>query len=104
VIGTLDLRATLLAQTRSPDGGGGFGEDWQSFAAVWASLEAQGGGEETAADANETRARYRVAIRRRTDVSAGQRVAIGARRFRVLAVMDEGPHAAAITLLTEEIP
>jgi SPP1 family predicted phage head-tail adaptor len=103
VIGTLNRRAKLMRKAHTADGGGGFVESWESCATVWASLEALGGSEADACDAPGTKARYRIVIRR-TDVAAGQRVAIGSRRFDIVAVADEGPQAPTVALTCEEIP
>lgn len=104
MLSTLTQRASLLAQTLTPDGGGGFASAWESFADVWLALEPLGSSDTVVADRLESRVRHRMTLRRRTDLSAGQRVLIGTRLFRIHAVQDEGPRAASITLACEEIP
>ena len=103
-IGSLNQRAQLLANTLTPDGGGGFASDWETFAFVWIALAAVGGNDVYGPDALEVRVRHRIVLRRRSDVAAGMRASVGARTFRIHTVIDEGPLAARMTLLCEELP
>jgi SPP1 family predicted phage head-tail adaptor len=104
VIGELAQRATLLAKTLTPDGGGGFSDSWDGFAEVWVAVEPLGGSDAFGPGRSDSRVRHRLVLRRRTDVVAGQRAMIGARIFRIHDVLDEGPGAAMMTLLCEELP
>ena len=104
MIGELDQRASLQAKVLTPDGGGGYAESWQTFASVWVRVAPIGAGDTFGPDAVESRVRHRLALRRRTDVAAGQRVLVGARSFKVHALLDEGPRASTVTLLCEELP
>ena len=104
MLSTLTQRAMLLACTLTPDGGGGFTQSWDEFASVWIALEPLGATDTVAADHLQSRVRHRIVLRRRSDLAAGQRVQVGSRLFRVHAVLDEGPRAAAVTLLCEELP
>jgi len=104
MIGNLNQRASLLANTLVPDGGGGFGDGWESFAAVWVAVTPLGGSDAFGPGRLEARVRHRVDLRRRTDVTAGQRVQVGARLFRIHTVLDQGPSSVLMTLLCEELP
>ena len=104
MIGELNQRAALQAKTLTPDGGGGFAESWQSFASVWVAVAPIGGNDAVGADALQSRVRHRILLRRRSDLAAGQRVVVGARRFKVQGVLDQGPQSATMTLLCEELP
>jgi len=104
VIGELNQRAALQAKVLTPDGGGGYSESWQSFASVWVAVAPISGNDAPGADALQSRVRHRIVLRRRNDLAAGQRVVVGARRFKVQALLDEGPQAATMTLLCEELP
>ncbi len=104
MIGALNQRAQLLANTLTPDGGGGYTSDWEVFASVWIALTPIGGGDDFGPDALEARVRHKIVLRRRTDVAAGMRASVGARIFRIHTVIDEGPGAALMTLLCEELP
>jgi SPP1 family predicted phage head-tail adaptor len=104
MIGSLNQRALLLANTLVPDGGGGFTDNWEAFANVWIALEPLGGTDAFGPDRLEARVRHRLTLRRRSDVAAGQRVQAGTRLFRIHTVFDEGPRAALMTLLCEELP
>lgn len=104
MIGNLNQRASLLADTLTPDGGGGFADDWESFASAWVAVEAIGGSDAFGPDRLESRVRHRITLRRRTDLAAGQRVQVGARLFRVHTVLDDGPQSQTTILLCEELP
>ena len=104
MIGTLNQRAQLLANTLTPDGGGGFTDDWESFASVWVAVEPISGTDDFAPDRLESRVRHRITLRRRSDVAAGQRVQVGSRLFRIHTLLDEGPPAPKMILLCEELP
>ena len=104
MIGGLDQRASLQAKVLTPDGGGGYAESWQTFATAWVKVSPIGASDTFGPDALEARVRHRLALRRRNDLAAGQRVLVGARSFKVHALLDEGARAETVTLLCEELP
>ena len=104
MIGGLDQRASLQAKVLTPDGGGGYAESWQTFASVWVKVAPVGASDTFGPDALESRVRHRLTLRRRSDIAAGQRVLVGARSFKVHALLDDGPRASTVTLLCEELP
>jgi SPP1 family predicted phage head-tail adaptor len=104
MIGQLNQRAALLAQTLTPDGGGGFSQGWTSFANVWIAVAPINGTDAFGPDRLESRVRHKLTLRRRTDMAAGQRVQTGTRLFRIHTILDEGPQAMLMTLLCEELP
>ena len=104
MLSTLTQRATLLARTLTPDGGGGFSESWTAFAQAWIALKPLAASDTVNAGHLESRVRHRITLRRRTDLAAGQRIAVGSRTFRVHAVLDEGPRAQFVALDCEELP
>jgi SPP1 family predicted phage head-tail adaptor len=101
MLSKLTQRAALQSLALVPDGAGGSSATWESFAVVWASVEPLSGNDVFGPDADETRVRVRIAIRRRSDVAAGQRVVAGGRAFLIHAVLDDGPRAQFLTLLAE---
>jgi len=103
-IGSLNQRALLLANTLTPDGGGGFSDNWESFAFVWVAVEPLGGSDAFGPDRLEARVRHKITLRRRPGIAAGQRAQIGERLFRIHTVLDEGPQNALMILLCEELP
>jgi SPP1 family predicted phage head-tail adaptor len=104
MIGNLNQRAMLLANTLTPDGGGGFSDNWEAFATVWVAVEPLGGSDAFGPDRLEARVRHRLTLRRRNDIAAGQRTQVGSRLFRIHTVFDQGPTAPLMTLLCEELP
>jgi len=103
MLGSLNQRATVRAQTLTPDGGGGYNESWDVVAIVWARLEPVAGVYQPRADRLESRVRHKVVLRRSNAFAAGQRVEIGARVFAVRALLDDGPQSQFLTLLCEEL-
>jgi SPP1 family predicted phage head-tail adaptor len=104
MLSTLTQRATLLARTLTPDGGGGFAESWDAVATVWIRLEPLGATDTPSAGHLESRIRHRITLRRRADLAAGQRIAVAGRTLRIHAVLDGGPRDAFVTLTAEELP
>ena len=104
MIGALDQRATLLARTLTPDGGGGFSEGWDRVRGGVDRAHAGLGDERRRRRSPGIRVRHRITLRRRNDLAAGQRAIVGARTFRVHGVLDEGPRAQYVTLQCEELP
>ena len=103
MLSQLNQRASLQAQALAPDGGGGYSATWDTFATVWTAIEPISGADVFGPDTNESRVRYRLTLRRRTDVAAGMRVRVGQSAFVIRAVLDDGPLSQFMTLLTEEI-
>ncbi len=104
MIGLHDRRATLQSRVLTPDGGGGFIENWEAFGSAWVVLTPLGMRDRFGPDAVETRVSHRILLRRREDLAAGQRLFVGSRIFKVRAVLDKGPRTPFVTLLCEELP
>ena len=103
MLSQLNRRVALEAQALTPDGGGGYSGGWNAVATVWAAIEPLSGTDVFGADASEARVKYRITLRRRSDVLAGMRVNDGGRLFAIYAVLDDGPQSQFLTLLTEKI-
>jgi len=104
MIGELNQRAVLLARVMTPDGGGGYGESWNTAANLWVKLEALGAGAPVGPGAAESRTRCRITLWRNADVAEGMRIGIGARTFAIRTILDEGGAAQTMVLLCEELP
>jgi SPP1 family predicted phage head-tail adaptor len=102
MIGELNQRVRILAQTRDPDGGGGYAEVWNVIATLWANVAPRAGNNVFAADALQSRVEYRVTIRRNAAVMVGMRVAVGALTLSIAAILDDG--SPLVTLICEELP
>jgi SPP1 family predicted phage head-tail adaptor len=102
MIGELNQRVRILAQTRDPDGGGGYAEAWNVIATLWANVAPRAGDNVFAADALQSRVEYRVTIRRNAAVLAGMRIAVGALTLSIAAILDDG--SPLVTLICEELP
>jgi len=103
MLSSLNRRVALEAQTLTPDGGGGYSASWDTIATVWAAIAPVSGADVFGPDAGEARVKYRINIRRRSDVFVGMRVNDGGRLFAIKAVLDDGPQSQFFTLMTEKI-
>ena len=103
MLSKLAQRATLEARRLTPDGAGGYSATWDAVALIWCAIEPVSGANVFGPDATESRVRYRITIRRRSDVIAGMRVTASGREFYIKSVLDDGPRAQFLTLLTEQI-
>jgi SPP1 family predicted phage head-tail adaptor len=101
-IGDARQRVVLESKVLTADGGGGYAENWEAYALVWAALEIEGGGKPMEAGRPEMRVSCRIIIRRRSDVSVNHRVRLAARVFAIRAIVDPGAQSASMTLLCEE--
>jgi len=104
MIGKLNQRGLIEAKALTPDGGGGFSESWETVTSAWLSLEPLSGTDGFGPDANESRVRHKIVLRRLAGIEAGNRITVGARHFAVRTVLDQGPREPLITLLCEELP
>ena len=102
MIGELNQRVRILAQTRDPDGGGGYAEVWNVIATLWANVAPRAGNNVFAADALQSRVEYRVTIRRNAAVLVGMRVMAGTLTLSIAAILDDG--SPLVTLICEELP
>jgi SPP1 family predicted phage head-tail adaptor len=103
MLSSLKQRATLLAKTLVPDGGGGFTENWQTIAAAWVEITPLGANEKFGPDVLETRIRHRITLRARSDVVAGMRLTTASRSFAIRAVERREASNPLLTLLCEEL-
>ncbi|WP_072387561.1 phage head closure protein [Hyphomicrobium sp. CS1BSMeth3] len=87
-IGRLRHRLRLEAATRAPDGGGGAAETWATIAHVWCEIRPTGGSESVDADGLSGRNAHEITMRYRSGVTPAMRLAIGSRRFEIVAVLD----------------
>jgi SPP1 family predicted phage head-tail adaptor len=102
MIGELNQRVRILAQTLTPDGGGGYSGSWNVIATLWADVEPRAGSNVFAADALQSRVEHRVTIRRNAAVSVGMRVMAGTQTLSIHAMLDDG--SPLVTLLCEAVP
>lgn len=104
MIGALNQRAIIEAQTSVPDDGGGATGDWQTITTVWLKIAPISGRDVFGPDRNEQRIRHRLTMWRNPAITAGMRARINTRIFTIQAILDEGPQGALMTLLAEETP
>jgi SPP1 family predicted phage head-tail adaptor len=66
--GQLNRRVKLYAQTRTPDGAGGWTEGWSEWGTVWAQFVPMSAGERMEAMAHNIEVEGRVNVRYRADL------------------------------------
>lgn len=102
-VGALRRRLTLEAPVATPDGLGGTTQVFQTVAALWAQLEWLSAAEHWRRGRPEQVATYRVTMRWRSGVDAGQRLRDGDRLFDIRAVADPDGSRRRLICLVQEI-
>ncbi len=97
-------RIALEAPVETADGGGGAALNWTNWAGLWGAIEPLSGKESLAAGQIEGNVTHRVTIRHRAGVSTRMRIAFGARRFAIRAVIAPEEIRERLGLLCEERP
>lgn len=92
----LNRRLTLERLVQSPDGAGGFGQEWQPSGLLWADIRAGAGTLEGGVVGRLGQVAYRITVRAAPPASAarpvpGNRFREGVRIFQILAVADRDP-------------
>lgn len=99
--GDLDQRIELQRLTRMPDGGGGYSEEWTTYATPWASVRPMSGRERYHAQQTQASANYRVTIRYRADVQDADRILWRGRVLNIRFRADAGPRDLYLTIDAE---
>lgn len=87
-IGHLNRRLVLQAPSESDDGAGGVVRGFTAVTTVWAQLMPVSMRGDISADSLGAALRYRITIRRRSDVTTRHRFVDGARVYRILAARE----------------
>lgn len=104
-VGSLRRRLVLETAVTTPDGLGGAAQAFETVAALWARVEFLSGGERWRRGRPEQAATYRVTMRWRAGVDAGQRLRDGDRLFDIRAVADpDGSRRRLVCLVLEITP
>ncbi|WP_116084118.1 head-tail adaptor protein [Tropicimonas sp. IMCC34011] len=89
----LNRSLVLEARERVPDGHGGVRTGWRALGSLWGELKAGAAREAGLGDLPGTRVQWRITVRASPEGNlarpvAGQRFAMGARKFRINAVAE----------------
>ena len=89
----LNREVVLETPVTTPDGAGGHAGGWQTLGTLWAELRPRTGRDAGGEGAALSLMRYRIVLRAAPEGStrrprAGQRLRMGARRFRIEAVAE----------------
>jgi len=87
-IGRLRHRLSLEVATRTPDGGGGAAETWNTVAHLWGRIRPTGGTESLEADGLGGRISHEITLRHYQGVTPAMLLSSGSRRFEIIAVID----------------
>lgn len=102
-IGRMRRLMSLQKEARAPDGVGGAAIAWTETARVFGAVEGLGGDEAREAMRAAARTRYRVTLRYRAGVAAGQRLVEGARVLTIRIAFDpDGTRRRLVCLCDEE--
>lgn len=103
----LDREMVLETRAQVPDGGGGMTEGWQALGTLWAAIERPAARLVAEGAQEVSTVKLRVILRaapegRARRPVAGQRLRMGARIFRILAVSEYDRAAHYLQLWVEE--
>ena len=100
--GELDQRVTIQEQILADDSSGtGKVVTWTALTSAptpWARVRPVSGQERTLAGQVDARMRYRLVIRRRSDLTEGMRVVWLTKNMNITAIADPGPREPFMTL------
>lgn len=98
----MDERVTIQAEARTPNGQGGFTTTWADVASVWAEIIGLSGEESIEAAIERSSARYRVTIRKRSDVTPRHRLDWNGTKLDVRSVLPDPRNSrGALVLICE---
>jgi SPP1 family predicted phage head-tail adaptor len=100
--GRLRLQLTLEKATPTPDGAGGATLVWAATATVFAEVVPMKAEERAAGEGLGDVTLYRIVIRHRGDVEAGDRFRLGVRLLRIRSVTDPAEDRRYLVCLAEE--
>ncbi|WP_296761848.1 head-tail adaptor protein [Sediminimonas sp.] len=103
----LNREMVLETPVTIPDGAGGHAGGWQALGTLWAELRPRTGRDAVGEGAALSLMRYRIVLRAAPDGSsmrprAGQRLRLGARRFRIQAVAEFDARARYLECFAQE--
>ena len=101
-IGEMSHRLALESPVETPDGGGGTSRTWALVAEVWGAIRPTTGSERFEADGLSGRVSHEIWIRHRMGVTPDMRIRLGARVFKLRAVIDVKERRRALRCLVEE--
>lgn len=105
----LTKRLVLEGPVRTPDGAGGFSEDWQELGTIWAEVTPRTGGTRSGEAVSLSATGFQITVRAAPQGApsrprAGQRFRDGVRLFRIEAVTERDAQARFLTCFaTEEV-
>lgn len=100
--GALRERVELQRRSGERDAIGGAAGDWQTFGSAWAAIEYERAGPAARADAADDCPLWRVTLRARDDVAAGDRLLWGGRTLSVRSVERDPRRPDRVLLRAEE--
>ncbi len=100
--GRLRHRVTLETATPAPDGAGGVTLAWNAVADLWAEIVPLKADERAVGEGEGDLTLHKIIVRKRDDVSTGDRFVLGARVFRIKSVTDMHEDSRYLTCLCEE--
>jgi SPP1 family predicted phage head-tail adaptor len=100
--GRLRLRLVLEHATATPDGAGGATLAWNAVATLAADVMPLRGEERTDREGLQDVTHHQIVIRKRADVSAGDRFRLGERVFSIKSITDPEEDGRYLACLCEE--
>ncbi len=100
--GDLRVRLALEQAQETPDGAGGFAEDWVETGQLFARVEPARASDRSGAGQTLEEVTHRITFRHRADVASGMRLRRGGRVFAILTVHDPDETGRYLVARTRE--
>lgn len=100
-IGRLRHRVAIDRKQRTPDGGGGYTEEWVAHATKWAEVRPMRGEEREHAEAVRSGGDYKIMMRNPVDIAEDDRIVWHGETYNVRFVPRVGAHPMYIEIDAE---
>jgi len=104
-VGNMNRRITFQTRAGGQTADGEPASGWTDYATVWASVKAVKGRNYYAMGQEQSEATHTILIRRRSDITAAMRIALGSRVFDIIPPVATDERTPFLVLsVTEQVP
>ncbi len=95
-------KLALQQEVRISDGVGGYAKSWHTLVEVWAEIKPLTGSEQLVAGQLQGASNYKIALRYRSDITAGMRFLFDGRVFNIRSVLNIDEKRDMLDVLAQE--
>ena len=104
-VGNMDKRITFQSRADGQAADGEPADHWNDYVTVWASVKPVKGRNYYAMGQEQSEATHTILIRRRSDITAAMRIALGSRVFDIIPPVATDERTPFLVLsVTEQVP